>query len=273
MFLEISESFRSLDEWTAWIDLLPQLRDQRYINDLAHNIMTTGFDDPTFGLVRPRDIKAGTSNYREGFQANGATCRYRALLTLAIDYALSQGWCSPVYLAEQSSDFAEHFPARFPYVMRSEYLPDAAAQRRLPYIRHEDPMRLSMPDRSFNLYISADSMIYAPSMEGFLREAHRILRREGVLLATFPFRYGEPDSEIKAKLVNGEVVHRSAPLYHDDPVDPGARRLVFFEPGWDILEVARMVGFRSAEMVIQSSRKTAIMGTEIAGVFVLRATV
>lgn len=271
MYLEICESFRSADEWIAWSEMLPQLRDPRYISDLARNIMITGFDDPNFGLVRPREIKENSDNYRESFQAKGATCRYRAILTLAVDYALSHGWCCPIYLAEQATDFGEYFPARFPYVVRSEFLPDAAAQRRMPHIRHEDPMRLSLPDRSFNLYICSDSIIYAASMRGFLLEAHRILRRGGALLATFPFRYGEFDSEIRARLANGDVVNRSLPVYHDNPLDPAAQRLVFFEPGWDILEEARAAGFRSAEIVIQSSRKNAIMGTEIAGVFVLRA--
>jgi SAM-dependent methyltransferase len=122
------------------------------------------------------------------------------------------------------------------------------------------------------MYLSPEVMVFAPSAIEFLREAHRILRRGGLLLATFPIRYGELDTEIRASIVNGEITHYATPTLLGDPLDNDRPRLVFFLPGWDILEIARAAGFAKAEIVAYSSRTYAILGTEIATVFVLKAT-
>src|SRR5262249_34590522 len=155
--------------------------------------------------------------YREGLLARGSTSRYRALMTHIVDYVLANGRCSTIYLPEHMTMLAQTMTEHFPYLVTSEYLPSAAARRRHPQIRHEDPVKLALPDHSFDLYVSSDTMVYAPSMEGFLREARRVLRRSGLLLATFPFRYSEQESEIKVKIVDGKIIHRGDPVYHGDP--------------------------------------------------------
>ncbi len=271
MFLEFREPFSRLDDWKSWVDLLPQLRDPTYIQDVARSVASSGFIDPFFGAVSAHDVAIEHTNYREGLLARGSTSRYRAILTHVVDYVLANGRCSPIYLSEHITMFAQTIAEHFPYVVTSEYLPNAAARRRHPDIRHEDPAKLSLPDKSFDLYISSDTMVYAPSMEEFLREARRVLRRSGLLLATFPFRYGEQASEIKVKMVDGRIVHTGEPVYHGDPLDHERQRLVFFIPGWDILDQARAAGFQNAEIIAHSSRTNAIIGAEIATVFVLKA--
>jgi hypothetical protein len=113
--------------------------------------------------------------------------------------------------------------------------------------------------------------VYAASMNGFLSEARRILRRDGWLLATFPFRSGEKESEIRTEFVNDKLVHHAKPEYHEGPFKGADKRLLFFIPGWDILDAARAAGFKSAEITVQSSRTNAILGAEVAAVFVLKA--
>ena len=272
MFFEVDRSFASFEEWCRWDEALPQLRQADYIAELARSILLSGFIDPSLGVVRPHEIQDRGTNYREGLRAKGATSRYRALLRPAIDYLLANGWCSPVYLAEYATEFGEMAPLRFPYLLRSEYLPNEAARQRFPYIRHEDPVNLTLPDRSFDLYLSADTMIYAPSPEAFLKEARRVLRRGGMLLATFPFRYGEVDTTIHSALVDGAIVRYAEPVDHDDRLDPSRRQAVFFTPGWDVLEMARSAGFASAEIMAHSSRTNAVLGEEIAVIFVLKAS-
>ena len=271
MFLEFREPFGRLDDWRNWVDLLPQLRDPAYIQEVARSVASSGFIDPFLGAVPAAEVVIEHTNYREGLLARGSTSRYRAILTHVVDYILANGRCSTIYLSEHITMFAQTMAAHFPYLVTSEYLPNAAARRRHPDIRHEDPAKLSLPDHSFDLYISSDTMVYAPSMETFLREARRVLRRSGLLLATFPFRYGEQASEIKVKMIDGKIVHAGEPVYHGDPLDDERQRLVFFIPGWDILDQARAIGFQSAEIIAHSSRTNAIIGEEIATVFVLRA--
>lgn len=272
MFLEVRNNFSSLDDWNAWAEPLPMLRTPSYIDDMARNVSSTGFIDPASGVVPAQEVVTTDRNYREGLQARGCTSRYRALQTLILDYVLVNGWCSPIYLAEQATDFGEAMRNRYPFIVTSEYMPNPVIRMRLGHIRHEDPLKLTLPDHSFDLYVSSDSMVYVSSLEGVLREARRVLRRGGQYLATFPFRYGEPDTEILAEHVKGEVIHHVPPTFHVDPLSGSRSRLLYFVPGWDILDVARSAGFQSAEIVVLSSRIHAIIGSEIATVFVLRAT-
>jgi SAM-dependent methyltransferase len=272
MFLEIRESFTSLEDWQAWADALPQLRSAEYIEEIVRSVSVTGFIDPCFGVIPAQDVTPSTENFREGLQAKGCTSRYRAISALVMEAVLANGWCSTIYLAEHATDFAEVMGGRFPHVVKGENIPNPVIRMRMPHIRHEDPLALSFPDHSFDIYISPDVMMYAPSMDGFLREARRVLRRTGQLLATFPFRYGEPDTELRAEVIKGEIIHHLPPLFHRDALSGSRSRLVFFIPGWDILDAAHAAGFQSAEIVVLSSRTHAIVGSEIAGVFVLKAT-
>ena len=270
-FHEIQLSFKSLDAWNMWSEGRKEIRDQAYIDDVARSIQLTGFLDPLAGFVHPNEIIVRDANHREGFEAHGLTSRYRAMMLPLAEHTLMNGQCCTIYLSEHVSGFADVVSRRFPYAITSEYIPSPAVRRRLFQIRHEDPLRLTLPDHAFDLYLSSDRMIYAPSMMDYLKEARRVLRRTGQLIATFPFRYGEQSSEVRARIDNDEITHSLAPQYHDDSLEAEAKKLVFFIPGWDILEAAREAGFSSAEILAISSRKHAILGTEIATVFVLRA--
>ncbi|HLY57278.1 MAG TPA: methyltransferase domain-containing protein [Stellaceae bacterium] len=271
MYLEIHEAFSSLPEWNAWAETVPEIRTPDYLEDVARNICATGFVDPCAGLVPADEVDGGSRNYREGLVARACTSRYRALLTLLRDHVLANGWCSPIYLAEHATDFGDMLASRFPFVVTSEYMPNPVVRMRMAHIRHEDPLRLTFPDRCFDAYLSSDAIVYAASMETVLREARRVLRRGGLFAATFPFRYGEPDTEVLSEIVKGELVHHGAPAFHEDPLTRTRSRLLYYVPGWDIVDAAREAGFASAEIVAQSSRTHAILGSEIAVVFALRA--
>jgi hypothetical protein len=270
-FHEIQQSFKSYEAWQGWSDAHPEIRDKTYISDMARSVRLTGFVDPLRGFIHPNDVVSPNENYREGLGAHGLNSRYRAMMLPLIEHTLMNGRCSTVYLSEHISNFADVVTEKFPYVMTSEYMSSPSVRRRLFQIRHEDPLHLTLPDRAFDLYLSSDRMIFAPSMLQYLEEARRILRRTGQLIATFPFRYGEPSSEIRAHIEGGEVVQLQPPEYWDDPLEAGSRQLVFFVPGWDILDAARDAGFASAEIIAISSRTNAIIGAEIATIFVLKA--
>ena len=272
MFSEINIACQAREEWESLASQCAFLKDPHYIRELARNIGLTGFVDPVHGLVGPHDFSLTDDNYREGFSAHGLNSRNRALVMHVVDHVLAYGRCSAIYLADAVSPFAGMMANSFPYLVRSEYICDPLKRWKLSHIRHEDPVSLSLPDQAFDLYVSPDTMVYAVSMERFLAEARRILRRTGVLLATFPFRYGEATSLALAEMVDGNIVHREEPQYHDDPLDAARKRLLYFIPGWDILDAARAAGFQAAEMVVHSSRTNAILGAEIAAVFVLKAT-
>ncbi len=271
MFSEICVACPGFDEWETLSAQCAFLKDPDYIQDLAKNIQLTGFVDPFNGIVRSDEFLVIDENYREGFQAHGANSRSRGILKEVLDYVLTYGRCSTIYMSEQVSAFAEAVKMQFPYLVTSEYVANPIVRWKLSHIRHEDPVRLSLPDHAFDLYISPDNMVFAVDMQAFLTEARRILRRTGVLIATFPFRYGEKETTVLAEMIGGKITHHHEPQYADDPLDGKGKRLLYFVPGWDILDAARNAGFRSAEIVVHSSRTNAILGAEIAAVFVLKA--
>jgi SAM-dependent methyltransferase len=270
-FKEIKQSFQTFEAWKGWSEAHPELREKTYIYSMARSIKSTGFVDPLSGFVHPNDVEAADNNYREGLCAHGLNSRHRAMMLPFIEHTLMNGRCSTIYLSEHFGSFAEVVIRRFPYVMTSEYMPNPALRRRLFQVRHEDPLRLTLPDHAFDLYLSSDQMIYAANMIRYLKEARRILRRTGQLIATLPFRYGEVSTEIRAQIKNGEIIHQLEPEYRDNPLDMDEKKLIFFIPGWNILDAAGEAGFSSAEIIAISSRTHGILGAEIATIFVLRA--
>ena len=270
-FHEVQLSFGSLRAWNAWSEGRKEIRDKAYIDDMARSIQLTGFLDPLAGFVHPSEVVSTGDNHREGFGALGLNSRYRAMMLPLVEHTLMNGRCCTIYLSEHLSSFADAVTRIFPYVITSEYMPSPSVRRRLFQIRHEDPLRLTLPDHAFDLYLSSDRMIYAPSLMDYLTEARRVLRRTGQLIATFPFRYGEQSTEVRAQMKNGEITHLLLPEYHDEAVEHDEKKLVFFVPGWDILDAARDAGFSSAEIIAINSRTHAVLGAEIATVFVFRA--
>lgn len=273
MFLELRERLTSFEDWRAQEEVYSELKSDKYIAEVVASIEASGFLDPFNGLIAPGDYSLSSINYREEFTACGCSAKYRAVLLEMLEYVFVHGWCSTIFLAEDGTPFSEEMSRRFPYSLKATYLPDPSRRQVLSYLHHEDPMALSLPNASFDMYVSLDSIVLSPSTVDVLREARRILRRGGTMIATMPFRYGEPNSEIRAEIHAGKLIHHTDPLYFNDPLDLSGKRLVYSVPGWDILDQARAAGFRSAELIMRSSRNYAVLGCEVAAVFILKAVV
>lgn len=112
-------------------------------------------------------------------------------------------------------------------------------------VRHEDVMKLSYADASFDLIVSNDVMEHIPDPAAALRECFRVLRPGGEMLATFPFHVDRDTGVVRAKLVDGEVQHLLPPQYHGNPVSSDGS-LVFTDFGWDLLDTVRDAGFSEA---------------------------
>lgn len=271
MLFEINRTFSSFDEWIKWSENVPYLRDRNFINQVANDIKTNGFIDLLSGLIPANEIVNESPNYREGLLARGLNSRHRALLTLIVDRYLSNGWCAPLYLAEATSGFSHQLRNYIPFIFCSEYFNNPIARLKSNNLPYENPLDLSFPKNSFDIYVSSDQIVYTPSVSGYLKEARRILRPNGQFLATFPFRYGDMSHKVLAENNDGATEIYSQPEYHIDPITGDYDRLLYLIPGWDIIDLAHAAGFNRAEIVAIGSKINAILGEEIYTIFILRA--
>ncbi|HTD32208.1 MAG TPA: methyltransferase domain-containing protein [Candidatus Elarobacter sp.] len=193
----------------------------------------------------PAGFALTSPNVRESLIASdcGSSTRQRALAA-AISWALfgdafsslaaSAEWLEAngkrVFLAESRGPLHATFaaalpPARF---VASEYLGPAVAPGALRGgVRHEDLERLSFPDASFDLVITADVMEHVADAPRAEREIVRVLRPGGVYCFTIPFYFDLEHDRVRALPgAEGTVRHLEEPQYHEDPVRAGGA-LVF----------------------------------------------
>ena len=116
-------------------------------------------------------------------------------------------------------------------------------------------------------YASVDTLILTEylhlqiDLDAVLISAQNVLAPGGCLLATFPFAYDSQADLVGACVIDGSVTTL--------PENPAQGMAVL--PGWNILRRCQRAGLSDAQMVFVSSSSRAILGAEIAGIFVLRA--
>jgi SAM-dependent methyltransferase len=123
---------------------------------------------------------------------------------------------------------------------------------------HEDLLALSFPDESIDLVLSSDVFEHVPDPYRGHTEVHRVLRPGGHHVFTVPFHQHAHLDDVRARLVDGEVQHRSEPIYHDDPVRAEGT-LVFTIFGLEMLVRLADLGFDTRMFTLRMPA-SAIMG-------------
>jgi SAM-dependent methyltransferase len=209
-----------------------------------------GICDPlTDQPIPPEAIEVAGSNYRESLVHQGLNSRERGVLLL-LRRMIEAGQLPPprliqAYMPESVTPLAAALRDWLGEgVVDSEYLPDPEDPRRAKY-RHEDLCALSFPDLSFDLLVSSEVFEHLYDLRAGLAECLRVLRPGGVLIATFPFAYGNRESIIKARHRGPDQPPEifGEPQYHGNPMDREAGSLVYQVPGWEILDLLSELGF------------------------------
>jgi len=199
--------------------------------------------DYQFGRVEEDGRR--TPNWRERLVCRGCGMNNRQRLVAKLIQQCATGYDHPrIYLMEQVTPiFGWVKKLEAVEVHGSEYLGHGyEGGIQIKGVRHEDVMNLSYPDESFELIASNDVLEHIPDPARALRECFRVLKPEGVVLATFPFHAGNDTTRVRATLVGNTVEHLLPPQYHGNPVsDEGS--LVFQDFGWDLLETMQSAGF------------------------------
>ncbi|WP_411828371.1 class I SAM-dependent methyltransferase [Paenibacillus elgii] len=125
--------------------------------------------------------------------------------------------------------------------------------------RHEDALNLSFGDSSLDIIVSNDVYEHVPDINRALYEAHRVLRNGGQLVLSVPFYAFNFESIVRAKLINGVVKHTLKPHFHGNPVSVDGS-LVFYDFGWNLLDLLKSVGFKQPKVITYYSQKHGYCG-------------
>jgi|GEM_PF-4587649 len=207
--------------------------------------------------IEPQEIEIVGENYRETIKYNGTISRHRSVLFELKKYMEETGLRNndiKIYSPEFITEFASFMRKHFPFYVGSELNPS------IPEIPHQDLENLTFSDSSFDVVIYNDIFEHLWNIERAMMEIYRVLKAGGILIATFPFASFSEKTRIKArKLPNGQIEYLEPPEYHGDPLNPSEGSLVVSIPGWDIIDLAKSVGFSDAYICFYSSVRYGIL--------------
>lgn len=263
-----TKDIKSHREFLDFIGTRPCSMDATHIQSVGETIKTRGtVFSSRFGSV---EAHVTGTNYREDIHVMGSSIRSFAMLDL-LDQHLGYAPYADVYCMEGLTPFARTIQSIFPNAVCSEYAPDPKDQKRIAPIPHVDAMDMFFEDNSFDAIISGDVFEHVPDLNKVFKECQRVLRQNGVLIATFPFACVDTETIVKATLADGEITHHMEPEYHGDPVRPNEGALVFQIPAWDVIDQCYQAGFSKAEMVYMHDPDRGFIANNMDGLFVLRA--
>lgn len=138
--------------------------------------------------------------------------------------------------------------AELPGYVCSEYFGDQyASGEMVDGRRHEDLQALSFADGSLDLVMSSDVMEHMPEPYAAHAEIFRVLKPGGRHIFTVPYSPLLAEDQVRAKIVDGEIVYLEEKAFHGDPVRPDEGVLVWTIFGLNMLDRLRALGFEATQ--------------------------
>ena len=202
-------------------------------------------------------------NWRERLECSRCRMNNRQrLIATLVKQELDVLYKKYVYFMEQVTPIYNWATATFKNhnIIGSEYLGhEYEAGATIKGIRHEDVENLSFSDDALDLIVSNDVFEHVPDPARAFAECARVLKVGGVLLATIPFHSNNDESNIRAKIVNGQIEHILPQMYHGNPVSAEGS-LVFTDFGWDVLKEMQAADFSDVCVEIYASAELGHLG-------------
>jgi len=199
-------------------------------------------------------------NLREGFICSRCKLNNRQrLLYFTVKAFLKVKQISQPYISERLTHLYYKLLEILPNISGSEYLGSdkvsgqeyqvLITNSEVIFVEQQDITKLSYADISKDLVLSGDVLEHIPNYEAALKEMHRVLVKEGILLFSVPFSDTRKSSFVRARLLaDGRVEHLMPPEVHGNPIDPNGS-LAYHSFGWDILDKMRNTGFRDVAAI------------------------
>lgn len=195
----------------------------------------------------------------------GTTLRYRDQATAILQHFACGAANSLDGFVQTTAPQLEilEFGLRGPFVQRFRTLPkyrqaylfdDVPPGEEHDGVYCEDIRHTTFADEAFDLVITSDVMEHVSNWRDAVAETARLLRPGGAHIFTIPLRWPiPPTSRVRAKLVDGKIVHLVAPRYHVSGT--GGQALVFTDFGADLLDEHVAAGldawFFSSQLMVE----------------------
>lgn len=166
-----------------------------------------------------------------------------------------------IYNAESNGAFHNQLKGHADYVCSEYWGPEFQAGEVVKGVRHEDLQGLSFNDGSLDLVLSSDVLEHLPDPYRAHSEIFRVLKSGGRHIFTVPFVAGWATDEVRAKVVDDEVVYIKEKIYHGDPIRPEEGVLVWTIFGMEMLTKLTQLGFE-ATMWIMHEPSHGILGRQ-----------
>jgi hypothetical protein len=211
-----------------------------------------------------RQANGWLPNWRERLECPLCKMKNRQrLMATLITQELDVHYKKHVYLMEQVTPIYTWSKANFKnhFIIGSEYLGhEYVGGAVIKGICHEDVENLSFPDDTLDLIVSNDVFEHVPNPAKAFTECARVLKVDGVMLATIPFHSNKEESITRSKLINERLEHILPPLFHGNPVSADGS-LVYTDFGWDVIKVMKSAGFSDVSVRIYASAEFGHLGS------------
>ena len=189
-------------------------------------------------------------NWREQLTCPGCRMNSRMrLIARLLQQYLQNKKNQRIYFMEQTTPIMTWVKKHLSdhHITGSEYLgPQYEGGTVIDGIRHENIENLSFDDGQFDFIVSNDVFEHVPNPGKAFSECARVLKKNGIMLATIPFNLNAENSVTRARINNNRVEHLLPPEYHGNPISEEGS-LVFTDFGWDMLENAKNAGFANID--------------------------
>ncbi|XOB62009.1 class I SAM-dependent methyltransferase [Campylobacterota bacterium DY0563] len=206
-------------------------------------------DSPSSFLLDWKWTGNDSINFRERMQCKKCNLNNRQRFIMYYSkYLIKKHVIKDIYLYEQVTPFYKSLKNSLGTeinIVGSEYLgfhykPGEVINE----IRHEDALRLSFENESFDLIVSQDVLEHVPDFDKAICETSRVLRKGGQMLFTIPFNINREKSKTRAYInKNNKIIHLEEEMYHGNPVNRKGS-LVFTDFGWDIWDTFKKYNFK-----------------------------
>ncbi len=133
--------------------------------------------------------------------------------------------------------------------------------------RHEDATTLTFTDESFDIVLALDILSKVPDLTAAIREFARVTRTGGRFIFSVPFT-NENKTIQRATYTDKQIQHLQEPKYHFNSHAGEERSLVFYDIGWDLLEILKENGFKEAYQLAYYSASFGYLGEGFQFIFI-----